>query len=161
MMKKGFVLKALFLGLIVQMVLCASAFSNDWEGLYAGDFSGTGGPIVTTIDGEWSLEVESNGDCTFIETGLPLINQVTFTGSVDEDGSFFLESYVLGVGYCSVTGVFNGDNQCDAEFGGKMTGYMEFTVFEDGSIEGITVIDSLITRLFTWQGSGELTGEKY
>lgn len=136
---------------------------SPWECDYGGIYGGTGSPAPRYVEGLWSFGVEDDGDCYFSWAEPPLMRSVVYKGTIEEDGSFFMETDTRLVGYSTMTGSLVSDHSFSSVMEGEIQGEIEFTKdydeeYDEEKIEGTWFIETLKRPVINWSGSGELIG---
>ncbi|KPA12569.1 conserved hypothetical protein, secreted, partial [Candidatus Magnetomorum sp. HK-1] len=131
-----------------------------WVGHYMGNLEGSGSPFVSDVSGAWDLVVKEDGSTLFEISGLPFVNKVSASGTINSKGDFALDMYVTFIGESIVTGVHNGDNNFSAEIDDKIKALFNWTLKEDGTVDGTWEFNRLPVFFINWHGSGTMSGSK-
>jgi len=132
-----------------------------WVGHYKGSLEGSGKPFVTDVSGAWDLVVNEDGSVLFEMSGLPFVNKVLATGTVNSKGKFSLDMYIPFIGDSNVSGTHNGGTSFSATMDDKIKAVFNWNLFEDGTTDGTWEFIKLPVFFINWHGSGTMTGSKF
>jgi len=131
-----------------------------WVGNYKGTLEGSGFPFVSDVSGVWEVVVNDDGSVLFELAGMPFVNKVSATGKINSKGNGLLEMTVPFIGDSKVSITHKGNNEFSAEIDGKIKASFEYSLFEDGTVDGKWEFTRLPVFFVIWQGTGTMSGAK-